>query len=99
MSSYVVWAEDSDMALLFERKYSEYSPIIDLSIDKNKKSMDDFDNNIKIIWDSLIKDENRTKLFDDAEVSVGESNHYGFHITFVRLLTLAKGYKRVKSAA
>lgn len=98
MSSYVVWAEDSDMALLFERKYSEYSPIIDLSIDKNKKSMDDFDNNIKIIWDSLIKDENRTKLFDDAEVSVGESNHYGFHITFVRLLTLAKGYKRVGSA-
>ena len=98
MSSYVVWAEDSDMVLLFERKYSEYSPIIDLSIDKNKKSMDDFDNNIKVIWDSLIKDEHRTKLFDDAEVSVDESNHYGFHITFVRLLTLAKGYKRVGSA-
>ncbi len=46
----------------------------------------------------MIKDEHRTKLFDDAEVSVDESNHYGFHITFVRLLTLAKGYKRVGSA-
>ena len=50
MSSYAVSAEDSDMALLFERKYSEYSPIMDLSIDKNKKSMENFDNNIKIIW-------------------------------------------------
>ena len=97
MSSYAVSAEDSDMALLFERKYSEYSPIMDLSIDKNKKSMENFDNNIKIIWDSLNKNEDRTKLFEDANVSVDESNHYGFHITFVRLLTLAKGYKRVGS--
>ncbi|MBP3359777.1 MAG: hypothetical protein J6N52_02895 [Clostridia bacterium] len=91
--------ENKGLEEIFQQKHrSVCEPAeFDLTNPAEKERLSQFDEDAGKIYDSMIKAPDRQKLWEDMEVSLDSKNHYGYHGTFTRILTLAKAYQTTGS--
>lgn len=70
---------------------------VDLNDSMTADKIKTFDDSVSKTYDSMLKENDRDTLWPGLELKLESKNHYGYHDAFVKLLSLAKAYKKAGS--
>ena len=92
-------AAQDDIEDIFQQKHRMYcgTEQVDLNNPDIAAEIEMFDDNVSKIYDSMQKQKDRETLWDGLDLTLGSTNHYGYHEAFVKILSLAKAYKKAGS--